>query len=91
MEQASSHGCGSAHQAEKPTDILSDEHRVIERVLDALQGLTTVPVNQSLGDWLKAMEFSEALLINVITSKRRNFYFQPWKSTASRATVDRSG
>jgi hemerythrin-like domain-containing protein len=57
MEQASSHGCGSAHQAEKPTDILSDEHRVIERVLDALQGLTTVPVNQSLGDWLKAMEF----------------------------------
>ena len=34
MEQTISHGCGCAHKAEKPTEILSDEHRVIERVLD---------------------------------------------------------
>jgi len=57
MEQAISHGCGCAHEAEKPTEILSDEHRVIERVLDALQRLTAVPVNQSLEQWRKALEF----------------------------------
>ena len=33
MEQTISHGCGCTHRAEKPTEILSDEHRVIERVL----------------------------------------------------------
>lgn len=57
MAQTISHGCGSAHHAEKPTDILSDEHRVIERVLDALQRLTELPVNQSLGQWRKTVEF----------------------------------
>ena len=57
MEQAISHGCGCAHEAEKPTEILSDEHRVIERVLDALQRLTAVPVNQSLEQWRKALVF----------------------------------
>jgi hemerythrin-like domain-containing protein len=57
MEQTSSHGCSCAHKAEKPTEILSDEHRVIERVLDALQRLTAVPVNPSLEQWRKALEF----------------------------------
>ena len=57
MEQTISHGCGCAHKAEKPTEILSDEHRVIERVLDALQRLTAVPVNPSLEQWRKALEF----------------------------------
>jgi len=57
MEQTISHGCGCAHKAEKPTEILSDEHRVIELVLDALQRLTAVPVNPSLEQWRKALEF----------------------------------
>jgi hemerythrin-like domain-containing protein len=57
MEQTISHGCGCAHKAEKPTEILSDEHRVIERVLDALHRLTAVPVNPSLEQWRKALEF----------------------------------
>jgi len=57
MEQTSSHGCSCAHKAEKPTEILSDEHRVIERVLEALQRLTALPVNQFLPQWRKAMEF----------------------------------
>lgn len=57
MEQTISHGCGCAHKAEKPTEILSDEHRVIERVLDALQRLTAVPVNPSLEQWRKALDF----------------------------------
>jgi hemerythrin-like domain-containing protein len=57
MQETISHGCGFAHKATKPTDILSDEHRVIERVLDALQRLTLLPVNQSLEQWRKALEF----------------------------------
>lgn len=57
MEEALSHGCGGEHKAAKPTEILSDEHRVIERVLDALLRLTTVPVDQSLEKWRKALEF----------------------------------
>lgn len=57
MEQTISHGCGCAHKAEKPTEILSDEHRVIERVLDALQRLTAVPVNPLLEQWRKALDF----------------------------------
>ena len=57
MEQTISHGCGRADKTEKPTEILSDEHRVIERVLDALQRLTALPVNGSLEHWQKALEF----------------------------------
>ncbi|HEX7232537.1 MAG TPA: hemerythrin domain-containing protein, partial [Candidatus Binatia bacterium] len=57
MAQTISHGCGCAHQADKPTEILSDEHRVIERVLDALQRLTALPVNQSLRQWREALDF----------------------------------
>lgn len=57
MEQTISHCCGFAHKAEKPTEILSDEHRVIERVLDALQRLTAVPVNPLLEQWRKALDF----------------------------------
>lgn len=57
MEQTISHGCGCAHKAEKPTEILSDEHRVIERVLGVLQRLTAVPVNPSLEQWRKALDF----------------------------------
>lgn len=57
MEQTISHGCGFAHKAEKPTEILSDEHRVIERVLGVLQRLTAVPVNPSLEQWRKALDF----------------------------------
>jgi hemerythrin-like domain-containing protein len=57
MEQTISHGCACAHKAEKPTEILSDEHRVIERVLNALHRLTAVPVNPSLEQWRKALEF----------------------------------
>ena len=57
MEQTNTHGCGCTHRVEKPTQILSDEHRVIERVLDALQRLTALPVNESLAHWKKALEF----------------------------------
>jgi hemerythrin-like domain-containing protein len=57
MEETISHGCGCAHKTEKPTHVLSDEHRVIERVLAALQRLTAAPVNSSLEQWRKALEF----------------------------------
>ena len=49
-------GCGQ-HHSEKATDILSDEHKVIERVLAVLQELTTKPVENSLDCWKKALDF----------------------------------
>ena len=55
MEQFSAQGFG--HQAEKPTQILSDEHRIIERVLDAVQRLTLAPARQHLERWQKALDF----------------------------------
>jgi hemerythrin-like domain-containing protein len=57
MEQTISHGCGCTHEAESPTEILSDEHRVIERVLSALEQLTSLPVSDSVERWQKALEF----------------------------------
>ncbi|HEV8722483.1 MAG TPA: hemerythrin domain-containing protein [Candidatus Binatia bacterium] len=57
MEQPISHGCGCAHKAEKPTEILSDEHRVIERVLSGLEQLTKLPIAGSLEHWRKALDF----------------------------------
>ena len=57
MEPTIAHGCGCAHKAEKATEILSDEHRVIERVLGVLEQLTRLPVSDSLMRWQKALEF----------------------------------
>jgi hemerythrin-like domain-containing protein len=57
MKPTIAHGCGCAHKAEKPTEILSDEHRVIERVLSALEKLTRLPVSGSVEHWQKALEF----------------------------------
>jgi hemerythrin-like domain-containing protein len=55
MEQTISHGSGN--QADKPTQILSDEHRIIERVLDALQQMIKTPAVESLERWKKALDF----------------------------------
>jgi hemerythrin-like domain-containing protein len=49
-------GCGH-HHTEKATALLSDEHRVIERVLAVLETLTKRPVAQSLDSWKKALDF----------------------------------
>jgi hemerythrin-like domain-containing protein len=56
MEPTISHGCACGHQAEKPTQILSDEHRVIERVLGAVEKLAKGPVG-ALEPWKKALDF----------------------------------
>jgi hemerythrin-like domain-containing protein len=45
------------HHSDKATDLLSDEHRVIERVLAVLEKLTTRPVEKSLDCWKKALDF----------------------------------
>jgi len=49
-------GCGH-HPTEKATALLSDEHRVIERVLAVLEKLTKRPDAQSLDSWKKALDF----------------------------------
>ncbi|HXV83403.1 MAG TPA: hemerythrin domain-containing protein [Candidatus Binatia bacterium] len=49
-------GCGK-HSFEKATDMLSDEHRIIERMLAVLKKLTNAPVENSLDSWRKALDF----------------------------------
>ena len=56
MEPTISQGCACGRQAEKPTQILSDEHRVIERVLGAVEKLAKGPVGE-LEPWKKALDF----------------------------------
>jgi len=55
-ESKDSTGCGQHHTG-KATDLLRDEHRVIERVLAVLERLTKRPVAQSLDSWKKALDF----------------------------------
>ena len=47
----------SHHQSGKATALLSDEHRVIERVLAAVERLTQKPVGGSIESWKKALDF----------------------------------
>jgi hemerythrin-like domain-containing protein len=49
-------GCGQ-HSFERATALLSDEHRVIERVLAVLEKLTAGRVETSLDSWRKALDF----------------------------------
>jgi hemerythrin-like domain-containing protein len=55
-EAMSGYGAGH-HHADSATALLSDEHRVIERVLLVLDGLTRKPLAESLDTWQKALEF----------------------------------
>lgn len=57
MVQAFTHGSGSAQRGEKVTQVMSDEHRVIERVLTAVDQLTKRPAKESLELWKKALDF----------------------------------
>jgi hemerythrin-like domain-containing protein len=50
-------GCGLHQQFARATALLSDEHRVIERVLAALERLTEKPATESLELWKKALDF----------------------------------
>ena len=57
MKHPAEYACGGSHQWQKPTQILSDEHRVIEGVLDAVDKLIRTPVAGKLEPWKKALEF----------------------------------
>ena len=50
-------GCSAHHHAEKATELLSQEHRVIERVLAVVETLTTRPVEGLVENWKKALDF----------------------------------
>ena len=56
MEHANSHGFSPTDHVDKPTEILSNEHRIIERVLSAVEKLAKGPV-AALGPWKKALDF----------------------------------
>jgi hemerythrin-like domain-containing protein len=55
-------GChGEAHEHrdfETATEVLKSEHRVIEKVLDALEKLAKTVESSSLADWEKAIDFA---------------------------------
>jgi hemerythrin-like domain-containing protein len=68
LDDANRPGCGHVtqegqpvgcmeHPVEKATDMLSDEHRIIERMLAVLQKLISEPVEHSLDSWRKALDF----------------------------------
>jgi hemerythrin-like domain-containing protein len=48
--------CGQ-HRSDKATALLSDEHRVIERVLGAVEKLLQKPANEAIEPWRKALDF----------------------------------
>jgi hemerythrin-like domain-containing protein len=50
-------GCGDHQQFARATELLSDEHRVIERVLAAIEKLLQRPAADSLESWHKALDF----------------------------------
>lgn len=47
-----------ARDFERATEMLSDEHRVIERVLDVMEKLTQSSVASSLESWKKVLDFA---------------------------------
>jgi hemerythrin-like domain-containing protein len=48
---------GGQHSYERATEVLSEEHRVIERVLAVVEKLTHAPVEGSLQSWRLALDF----------------------------------
>jgi hemerythrin-like domain-containing protein len=56
MEHANSQDFSPTDHVDKPTEILSNEHRIIERVLSAVEGLAKGPV-AALEPWKKALDF----------------------------------
>jgi hemerythrin-like domain-containing protein len=57
MEYAHAHGAWGYHQFGKPTEVLSDEHRVIEKVLAAVEKLLASMPAASLNHWKKVLDF----------------------------------
>jgi hemerythrin-like domain-containing protein len=55
-EVTPSAGCGH-HPSDSATALLSDEHRVIERVLAVVEKLAAVPVEGRLDSWKQALDF----------------------------------
>ncbi len=45
------------HDFANASEVLSAEHRVIERVLNVVDGLTRIPLESSLERWRKALDF----------------------------------
>jgi hemerythrin-like domain-containing protein len=57
MATSVSYGGFGNQEFDTPTQLLSAEHRVIERVLSVVEKLTTAPVEESLDNWKKALDF----------------------------------
>lgn len=56
MDQTKVQSLGCVHGAQKATQLLSDEHRVIERVVEAVDSMAGKPI-AALEPWKKALDF----------------------------------
>jgi hemerythrin-like domain-containing protein len=60
---------------ERPTQVLTAEHRIIERALAVLEKLTGAPVKASVEDWKKTLEFIRHFADRCHHSKEEKFLF----------------
>ena len=79
-------GCAH-HHFEKATELLSDEHRVIERVLAVVEKLATNARGETRSTAGRRRSISFVTLrINATILRKSRFSFLPWKSAAYRET-----
>ncbi|HZD39267.1 MAG TPA: hemerythrin domain-containing protein [Terriglobales bacterium] len=57
MASSGFHAGFGGQEFDSPTQLLSAEHRVIERVLSVVDKLTGAPIEESLDSWKKALDF----------------------------------
>jgi hemerythrin-like domain-containing protein len=70
------HGATHEHRDyETATEVLKEEHRVIEKVLDALERLAKAAESSSLAEWEKAIDFARNFADKCHHLKEENLLF----------------
>jgi hemerythrin-like domain-containing protein len=70
------HGATHAHRDyETATEVLKEEHRVIEKVLDALERLAKAAETSALAEWEKAIDFARNFADKCHHLKEENLLF----------------
>jgi hemerythrin-like domain-containing protein len=78
MESHTVTGHGAAHEHrdyETATEVLKEEHRVIEKVLDALERLAKAAETSSLAEWDKVIDFARNFADKCHHLKEENLLF----------------
>jgi len=78
MESHTATGHGATHEYrnyETATEVLKEEHRVIEKVLDALERLAKAAETSSLAEWDKVIDFARNFADKCHHLKEENLLF----------------